>query len=236
MLGPDAVSITYTNASGRLVTARTAGPDGAFLVISSTAHPHCTPCNANGDTNSLNAGVIRQVHYRSGYVCNLPVLPPQPAEQITCPRIGYVPLTAQPTPTADVATTVTARNEGLQYFCRAKRGDLPCGSHPAPTPHRVPFPPEYVLAISFTARVAVRDVNSHYTIAVYSPTTRRQGCPSSGAANINLDIHPGQRIQRTYYIGGRCTGTYGILVTYQARGARPAKVGTTTVSVGPAHP
>ena len=238
MFGPDAVSVTYADPTGRLTTIPTAGPDGAFLVISRSPSVRCTTlraavtCADLYDSNGLDAGVIRRVTYRSGHTCILRIPTRNAGPQITCPRIGYVPPPAQHVTSTEVATPITVRNEGLQYFCPATTGGAkPCGATRHPATHRLPFPPEYVLVISFIARVAVHNVDSHYTITIHDPGPR--ACGGGGRQPGEHRPRPPRRPARhtASLRRARCNGTFHIVVTYNAPGARAIPVGHTTITL-----
>ena len=79
VLGPDAVSITYT-LNHHNVTERT-GPDGAYLVVVPATQQSCTSApggkrcvGGSGEitTPTLQSGIITAVTYRDGHVCHLP--------------------------------------------------------------------------------------------------------------------------------------------------------------------
>src|SRR4029077_19959316 len=99
VLGPDAVSITYTIA-GRRRTVPT-GPDGAYIVVLPATAQTCTvggPLGARGcllssgetTAGQLESGVITAVRYRDGHVCRLPAPSAAGTLQGSCPNAGYV--------------------------------------------------------------------------------------------------------------------------------------------------
>jgi hypothetical protein len=74
LLGPDAVSVTYPSPGGQLTSEKTAGAEGAYLVLGPPAGALCDPegCG-NGDSGGpgLSPGFITSVTYRNGYVCRI---------------------------------------------------------------------------------------------------------------------------------------------------------------------
>jgi hypothetical protein len=71
MLGPDATTVSYTTANGRLATAPTAGPDGAFLIVLPAT------AGAQGESGGptltdYDGNPIRSVTYTGGRRCTLP--------------------------------------------------------------------------------------------------------------------------------------------------------------------
>ncbi|MGA9874800.1 MAG: hypothetical protein WBQ21_03235 [Solirubrobacteraceae bacterium] len=83
LLGPDAQSISYENATGETVTVPTIGSDGAYLIVLPHRVRGCLPdaifCSRNqtGATGGPelsqeeSGGVIRAVNYRRGTSCEL---------------------------------------------------------------------------------------------------------------------------------------------------------------------
>ena len=254
MLGPDAVSITYATATGRLVTVPTAGPDGAFLVVTDAA-AHCpshvfgtgrhrfvsTYCVGGTIGTDLAAGVspVRAVGYRSGRICSLP-RSPRAYGRAGCPSVGYVAPAAQPISTAQVAAPVRVRYSGPQYLCRTGRQVAPCATHPPPGSRRGPGPPYYYVVVSFTARIAVTSSDSYYQIAIQYPTRHTTKCQIGGSAGpTNRDLRAGQQVDYPDYIPQYCTGTFHVAVSYKQPRTAPIHVGQATFTLGPkraSHP
>jgi hypothetical protein len=134
---------------------------------------------------------------------------------------------------AQVASPVTVSHTGLQYFCRATIGTKPCGSNPPPAAHREPYPPEYVATVGFTARVAVENVDSHYTITIHNPPLHTPTCEEGTASvgNTNLDLHAGQHVQTRFFIPRGCHGTFHVSVTYTTPGSPAVPVGHATMTL-----
>ena len=103
VLGPDAVSVTYTIA-GRQRTVPT-GPDGAYIVALPPTAQTCTvggPLGgsrclvSSGETTAgqLESGVITAVRYRDGHVYRLPAPSAAGSLQASCPNAGYIGIEA----------------------------------------------------------------------------------------------------------------------------------------------
>jgi hypothetical protein len=99
LLGPDATSITYLGANGRLYTEPTNPPDGAYLIVLPGSTRSCshqsngTRCTSGaGETSrpALQAGVITTVTYRDGHECQLSAPTSSGVTQASCPPVGYV--------------------------------------------------------------------------------------------------------------------------------------------------
>jgi hypothetical protein len=85
LLGPDAASITYQPPSGSLRTERTAGSDGAYLLVFPLTFHTCQlyttgpsggygPCGGGGSQGGASPGTIgaiKTVTYRDGHVCHV---------------------------------------------------------------------------------------------------------------------------------------------------------------------
>jgi hypothetical protein len=246
LLGPDATSVTYLGESGHLVTEKTTGPDGAYLVLGPPSDVMCSPGGGcgNGDTSGpgLNPGFITSVTYSNGYVCRIAARGNQIArataryraalaarfpalaieinhrfarlssltarqldalrrtvrskayqtfvrshapryEQAQCPLLGYVAPQVRHVTTADVATPITVHLGKVAPEC---------------TTHGRRFctPPVLHATISFVARVAVTNIDSHYE--VNAAFIRSGPCPQGGGGgsfgSTNTDLRAGQRV------------------------------------------
>jgi hypothetical protein len=75
LLGPDAVSVTYPSPTGVPISEKTAGAEGAYLVLGPPSGAMCDPGGGcgNGDSGGpgLAPGFITSVTYRNGYVCRI---------------------------------------------------------------------------------------------------------------------------------------------------------------------
>jgi hypothetical protein len=108
LLGPDATSITYTDATGRLYTEPTNPPDAAYLIVlpgsshscsqQSSGGTRCTRGPGQTSGPALQPGVITAVTYRDGHQCQLPTPTSSRAAQASCPPVGYVPPRGQRRP------------------------------------------------------------------------------------------------------------------------------------------
>lgn len=108
LLGPDAESITYTDA-GKPVTVPTSGPEGAYLIVQdATSGFQPNDAYGAGETGPLPvSSPITEIRYASGAVCHLGAESDPACAPDGIPA-GYVP--AEPTPTAaQAAAPVSAR-------------------------------------------------------------------------------------------------------------------------------
>jgi hypothetical protein len=209
MAGPEARSVTYAGAGGRLRTVPTVGEQGAYLIVlEAPAHAH-----GLGQYRSLDgagAGLVR-VTYRDGSVCRVPA-----AGDVVrpCPHIGAVRAPRPQLTRADVAAPVKATIE--------KRHGRP------------------QLVVRFTARVAVTDASSTYTVFVRFPG-RAAGinCGASAGGQLFHDVRAGQT-QRFEIATDGCRGRFQGSVVYRYEqsssastfaGGRSLTVGTFTIDV-----
>jgi hypothetical protein len=106
MAGPEARSITYAGAGGRLHTVPTVGEQGAYLIVLEGS-AHTRGLAQYSLLDSAGAGIER-VTYRDGTVCRVPdagdVVRP-------CPHVGEVTAPRLRLTQADVAAPVTAAIE-----------------------------------------------------------------------------------------------------------------------------
>jgi hypothetical protein len=204
MLGPDAVSATYANAAGKLVTSPTSGPDGAFLIVGHAAS-YCTrqtvdigahrsqliACGDESVSTTAFAGVIRAVTYRDGHTCGLP----DPATPNgACPSVGYSGSPTGAVTAAQVASPVTVHNDGLRYWCGNGHDLQVCGTTAPPGFHRQPASAHIQLTVSFIARVAVSNSSSDYVLTLRAqPST--PGCGGSSGQPLGRDVRVGERVE-----------------------------------------
>lgn len=249
MLGPDAVSYTYATADGRLVTAPTAGADGAFLVVDrapdncpSRTHTYggrhfvSTYCDATLIGSDPAPGqMIRRVTYRSGRTCSLPAHFTAGLHADRCPSVGYVPSPSQTLTAAQVAAPVSVRQLGLQHICIRGRGDAPCGAHPPKSAHLAPGAPYFILDVRFRARVAVANVGSNYTIYVFFPPVHNAACQIGGSVGpTTVDLRAGQYVDYPEAIPRACRGPFRVRVSFRRAGAKGLEVGQATFTLPPA--
>jgi hypothetical protein len=261
MLGPDAVSVTYPNAAGKLVTSPTRGSDGAFLIVGPAA-PYCSTrqfisfggrggtvfsCGPESVGTAPDAGVIHAVTYRDGHTCRVPAVETPLKTPIgACPPVGY---SGPPTPAvtaAQVASPVTVRDDGLRYWCGRGYDTVVCGKTAPPEFHRRPESAHIQFTVSFIARVAVTSGNSYYAVhvgpqrALVGSKPGLPGCGGSGGQPVGYDVRAGQRIQVLWTTPTRCVGTTPGRVTYTSNttsentisGYSPLENSGNTVPVG----
>jgi len=247
MLGPDAVSYSYTNAAGKLVTVPTAGPDGAYLVVSMApdhcpsrivtygGRPHriaafCLGTFIGG--NPAPGELIRKVTYRSGRSCSVPPALTAALHAYHCPAVGYVAPPAQRLSAVQVASAVIVRNHGLQYFCIGRRATHPCGAHPTAGSHVGPGPRYWVLDVDFTARVAVHSIAERYSILMQYPPAHNPGCQIGGGVGPTTeDLRAGQRVSYQDPVPETCSGTFHVRVSFRQPGGPALRVGSATFTL-----
>jgi hypothetical protein len=203
LLGPDAASITYVSRGGQTVTVRAVGPDGAYLIVM-RARPSmffCSPtafaqCEQQGDSSSFGAslqnGPIRAVTYQDGRTC-------RPTAKYPCAPIGLVTGNApQLTPT-QLASPIHVRE----------------------TPTRSSTPPQRLIKITYTARVAVTSTGSfYYTSLFFPPNLTRSGCHEyATGSSTSADIRAGQQIVENEDVLASCHGIIHGLVRYHPASA-----------------
>ena len=171
-----------------------------------------------------------------------------------CPAVGYVPIRPSGQLTrAEVASPVIARTERANLYC--ERGDdvRPCDVHVPAGYKRLHLykgaPPQLLIAIEFTARVAVPNFDSHYEINTTNlENSRGPNCPGNGAGTFgptNSNLRAGQRVRYTLMVNADCPGrmhiTVGLVTVNGPSGAMPVPglpgqspeipVGATTILV-----
>lgn len=265
LLGPDAVSVTFPSASGQPVTEKTAGTEGAYLVLGPPTGAMCDPgagCS-NGDSAGpgLAPGFITSVTYRNGHICPIGKLGALHARAIarylatldkrfpilvqlrrerghltrqtiaavlavrrtrayqtivaahrrlfrepTCPLLGYVAPRAPRVTAAQVAAPVSVHlGKITQEFCGRGQRRRPCGG------------PVVAVLVTFKARVAVININSHYEISMrFAPSGT---CPQPAAAgqsgSTNGDLRAGQIVHERETVTA-CRGAVHGEVVYAA--------------------
>jgi hypothetical protein len=141
----------------------------------------------------------------------------------SCPTVGYVPLApaVHITP-AQVASPVSAHVEAARHYCEPVGGGdaIGCGSRPRRGYRRIDMrygPPQQLLVVEFTARVAVRNFDSHFEInttdPINHPNTR---CPVSGGGSTfgptDTNLQAGQHVRYVTFFNPQCPGISHISV------------------------
>ena len=237
VLGPDAVSITYTIA-GRQRSVAT-GPDGAYIVVLPRTAQTCTvrgPLGGRGcllgagetTAGQLESGVITAVRYRDGHVCRLPAPSAAGTMEASCPNAGYVhfPRYIPPTVTPSEAKThLHAQFAVTRRICylpgrNAFTQDLvPC-PHAIPPGYRLGQSGQRTLLITATFRARVAADNHHQ---VYEFSVGRAGGPgcAGGGGGVSgtsmIPIRVGQLV-RFQDEEAPCPGAYEGVITYQPDG------------------
>jgi hypothetical protein len=154
----------------------------------------------------------------------------------SCPAVGYVPLSPAPHVTpAEVASPVGAHVEAARHYCEPVGGSgaIGCDSRTPPGYRRTDMghgPPEQLLVVEFTARVAVRNFDSHFEIKTTDPPNRpRTRCPVSGGGSTfgptDTDLHAGQHVRFVTFFLTQCPGlshvTVGLVSVNGPSGSMP---------------
>jgi hypothetical protein len=215
LLGPDATSVTYRTAHGTATTP-THGPDGAYLIVEPADPAICgTQCGYTGGVGtqmSLPVGLIATITYRDAPACHGPPFADNGATLLRlshCRDVGYVAPPHPKVTQADLATPITVRAlPGDGPFCGNDRGGAwyVCGPDEIPLEGTTGL---LVLNISFTARVAVSNSFSSYTVYVQDP----HNCGGSGGP-LERDIRKGERVSIQETVETRCLGTFDVAVAY----------------------
>jgi len=143
LLGPDAKSITYV-LDGRAHTQPTAGPEGAYLIVTSASPKQLFNFNAGGTQDVVPVdGPITELHYRDGATCHLTGRSWIGGKYACTPElkvpVGWVP-PRTPAPTAaQVASPLHVR------LIHGKRGG-------------------YEAILRFASRIAIASAHSSYTV------------------------------------------------------------------------
>lgn len=250
LLGPEAVSITYRTAEGRLQTTPTVGSDGAYLVVLRQPPHACghavvgagrTSCQSGiGSSRSgpgVPPGAIASVTYRDGRTCHVPERSATPWRGV-CSPVGYVAPAHRALTAADVASPVEVQRLPGTSFCE-RQGPItdeeteatrPCGAHVPSGYERIDGPSE-MIRLSFTAPVAIENDRSTYAIDYYFPRTATQhaGCDNGGGmgTSMSFNIKAGQRLSetRTFPLGcpGRIRGKVKYVFSNGPGGLRPTE-------------
>jgi hypothetical protein len=206
LLGPDAASLTYRNATGHQRTTPTSGPDGAYLIV--LPYPGGLQGNASIGTG-LSAAPFVSVHYRDGRTCSL-------AGGRTCQPVGYQPPQLSRLTVAGVRTPITIAVVHAHAYCSSDRTGIVIACDRRAPPGFSPITggaPFVLVNIRFTARVPVTNSHSYYELDVSYP--KSPGCTVGGTQGpTNTDIRAGQRIELQNFDPLSCPGPLRGTVTY----------------------
>ena len=140
----------------------------------------------------------------------------------SCPAVGYVPLApALHITHAQIASSVSAHVEAARHYCEPVGGGgaIGCDGRVRPGYRRIDMrrgPPQELLVVEFTARVAVTNFDSHFEINTTNPISRdRARCPGSGGGTFgptNANLRIGQHVRYVSFFNPRCPGISHITV------------------------
>ncbi len=182
LLGPQASSLTYT-ASGNTRTIHPDGPLGGYLIVLPTPNR-----NVNGGIGGVPATPygppFQRVTFTNGLVCDLRIDSAGNVRQ--CPAPGFTPIQTSRVSSAQIATPITATVKHQNGY--------------------------WVIAASFTARVAVTNAQSRYDLQVTTPPT----CKPTSVYGTETpgNINKGETVQLSEALG-KCPGRYTAIVLYE---------------------
>ena len=206
VLGPDAVSVTYRTSSGILATERTAGTDGAYLIVLPYARGHLQG-NATIGT-ALSGGRVLGVRYRNGRTCAT-------TDNHTCGPVGYhAPHATRLTP-AQVRAPISAHVVVARSYCSSPGTStvVPCPTRLTPGFSRIGGAPFVLIDISFTARLSVPNSHSRYQMDLTYAGSH--GCTVGGVDGpTNADIRAGERVHMQDFHPLSCPGPVHGVVRY----------------------
>jgi len=181
LLGPEAVSITYAGANGRLFTEPTNGPNGAYLIVRSGTTRSCSQQSGGGQScvsgggrtsgPSLQSGVIIAVTYRNRYVCSLPAPTLAGVAQASCPP-------RHPSMPTDPQTRVRVQVAPANRYCTSRLGQTlePCPNRSRGLVRLGGPSSQWLVIFSFSApRSTVTAGRTYY----YFTTDAPGGCPNA---------------------------------------------------------
>jgi hypothetical protein len=207
-LGPEARSVTY-NVDGHTRVVSTAGPEGAYLIVTPAAGHDNTGDHTGNGIDALVESPITEINYRNGRGCRMPYNASldQPAESLSeririsglraraaqeCSSVGYdTPASPRRTP-ADFATAIHAR------LLTGPRG------------HR------YV-EISLRTPVPVHNARSAYTVTFHPPRHPGRFGDQFGVRSTDRDIARGE-VLRWRFAASRPGVYYGSITYVESRG------------------
>jgi hypothetical protein len=208
LLGPRATAVTYRDDDGQPRRVRTAGADGAYLVV---VRPNAQHPPQGYITVGVSPGSgLLSVHYRGGRTCRI-VDPRRLGGARTCPLIGYRPPGGAVVTAAQVAAPVHARVSARVTTLR---------------PPATVKPPARSwstrrLTVTFRARVAAYGAGAAYVAAIQLRDWKRCQAGYMATAATDRDIAAGEVVTLRAEIPARCRGPVRGWVTYHRQGRKP---------------
>jgi hypothetical protein len=209
LLGPEAASVTYAAANGRLFTEPTNGPNGAYLIVRAGTTRSCAQqpgggrsCVSGGGRTSgpsLQSGVITAVTYRDGHACSLPAPTSAGVAQASCPPLRPSIPTATQT---RVRVQVTPANR----YCTSRRGQT---LEPCPNPSRglvrLGGPSsQWLVIFSFRAPRSTSALGRTYN---YFTADAPGGCPNASQfGEYDKPVREGQQVVQWSAFDKHCPG------------------------------
>lgn len=172
LTGPEGESITYRD-EGHLRTERTAGPNGAYLIVlrSPGSMAYGGYITSGPYPIGSRSEPIIKVTYRNGTVCRN-----KPGAGKACLPVGYAAPAPAPRLPANIKTRLHIQVVG--------------GRYPIHTPRYHGLYTFHTLRVTFRAPVAITNADSSYVLEA-----RAVGCDSGTASQQSReDIHKGQTV------------------------------------------
>jgi hypothetical protein len=145
------------------------------------------------------------------------------AETFTpCPPVGYIaPHPRTRISPAGIESPISVHAEPAHFYCEDREEVVPCNTRLARGYRRIEMrggPPELLLVVDFTARVAVTNFDSHYEINTSDPyDPGNPTCPGPGAGNFGptqTNLRAGQRVRYTEFVNPTCRGISHITIGF----------------------
>jgi hypothetical protein len=228
LLGPDAVSLIYRGAGGRLYTEPTDGPLGAYLIVG--ARPSGTP-NGQTSNSTLQTGPIVSVTYRGGHACRTSTAPSGDVTarqeirfaRTGCKPVGYAAPQVRRASAAEVAAPIHVQKlPAIRYCSSGPESIALCRTGQSP----LAGASNYLLVdVSFIAHIATPTTNTYYRES--ETNSSDNGCVGGDAQTIDRVV-AGQRVVFQDQVSRRCHGTISGTVSYvAASGAGGSQSGPT---------
>jgi len=207
-LGPQARSVSYRDNSGRLRSERTAGREGAYLVVLRSDHEH--PARGQFSPGISPASGIVSVTYRDGHRCVIRD-PTDLGGARACPPVGYV------TPSYPRLPSRPDRTIGARFSAH------PIHPMVGPPPGRPGPDREWLLTIRFRAPVTTTDLSSYYIVLLRPRRGPQPQCDNTLGAPVGRSVTRGQVVEVPLYISPLCHGAaHGVVVFHHPGKGRRA--------------
>jgi hypothetical protein len=209
LLGPEAASIAYAGANGRLFTEPTNGPNGAYLIVRAGTTRFCSQqagggqsCVSGGGRTSgpsLQSGVITAVTYHDGHVCSLPAPTSAGVAQASCPPV-------HPSMPTGSQTHVRVEVRPANRYCTSRRGQTlePCPNRSQGLVRLGGPSSQWLVIFSFRAPSSTVAAGRTY---YYFTTEAPGGCPNANQfGEYNEAVRKDQQVVQWSAFDKHCPG------------------------------